>query len=155
MKPYEYTLTIKNKSINEIRDKANNKVRYFDPVLTAKKKTSKIYVLKIKKDVLYIGQTIQSMRTRLTQGLHAKGKNGYHGYKWKNNEDVKLYVFCFQKMETKKLESIEAELVFLVRNNTGKWALAQNEIHFNNNFEEAKKIAFKIYNQILTVNQVI
>ena len=47
------------------------------------------------------------------------------------------------------VESVEAELVYLVRNKTGKWPKNQNEIHFNNfEIEKAKQVAEKIYKVI-------
>jgi hypothetical protein len=44
-----------------------------------------------------------------------------------------------------EIESIEAELVFLIRQKTGLWPLTQNEIHFNNDFSGGKVFAKKIF----------
>ena len=49
-------------------------------------KQPKIYVVKSKDDLLYVGYASQSLITRLSQGFRAAGKNGYHGYKWKKLE---------------------------------------------------------------------
>lgn len=108
-----------------------------------KNKVPKIYILKIKGEVVYIGYTSQSITTRLKGGLKADGKNGYHGYKWKNvTDEMELLVFVFKnvltgiKEQDKELimfiEAIEAELVYQVRSQTGNWPKFQNEIHFNN-----------------------
>ncbi|MDM1362499.1 hypothetical protein [Myroides marinus] len=120
----------------------DDKTIRFSPQLT-KNKVPKIYVLKIKGEVVYIGYTSQSITTRLNSGLKADGKNGYHGYKWKNVTDkMELLIFVFGNVLTgikdqdKELimfiEAIEAELVYQVRSQTGNWPKFQNEIHFNN-----------------------
>jgi hypothetical protein len=108
-----------------------------------KNKVPKIYVIKIAGQVVYIGYTSQSINSRLKSGLKAKGKNGYYGYKWKNETDeVELLVFVFERTltgDTKHdkpiiafVEAIEAELVYQFRSQNGEWPKYQNEIHFNN-----------------------
>ena len=47
-------------------------------------------------------------------------------------------------MNKEQIENIEAELAFLIRTKTGKWPLNQNEIHFNNKFDNGKEIAEKM-----------
>lgn len=43
-------------------------------------------------------------------------------------------------------EAVEAEVVYLVRKETGNWPLGQNEIHFNNAHpKQARLEAQKIY----------
>lgn len=108
----------------------------------------KLYVIKSKKDFLYIGITRQSLRNRFRLGFKADGKNGYHGYKWKNIQCVQLFVWIFENYSETQLENIEAELTYLVRNKTNRWPLFQNEIHFNNNFKSGRKIATKIFELI-------
>lgn len=134
----------------------DDKTRRFFTQLT-KNKVPKIYVIKIKGEVVYIGYTSQSITTRLNSGLKAKGKNGYHGYKWKNvTDEMELLVFVFEsiltgiKEQDKELimfvEAIEAELVYQFRSQTGNWPKFQNEIHFNNsNREEVLEITKYIY----------
>lgn len=106
-------------------------------------KVPKIYVIKIAGEVVYIGYTSQSINSRLRSGLKATGKNGYHGYKWKDvTDEVELLVFVFERTLTRDkkhnqpiinfVEAIEAELVFEIRTQTGNWPKYQNEIHFNN-----------------------
>lgn len=43
------------------------------------------------------------------------------------------------------MEGIEAELVHLIRIKQDRWPLAQNEIHFNNEYMEARDKAKDIY----------
>jgi hypothetical protein len=116
----------------------------------------KIYVIRSEEDFLYVGYASQSIITRLNQGFRAAGKNGYHGYKWKKLERVEVHVFVFPILAdtpTKEsrlyFEAIEAELVFQIRTQTGKWPSYQNEIHFNNEFiEESVKVAGKLMEEL-------
>lgn len=136
-----------------------NKITYFKDILTqqklvsfqkrlVKKGVSKIYIVKHESEFLYVGTTVQSLTARFRYGLNADGKKGYHGYKWKHKESVDLYVWCFEALDKIQIESIEAELAFLIRDKTGKWPLSQNEIHFNNEFNEGREIALKMYEHI-------
>ena len=94
----------------------------------------KIYIFVDRNEIIYVGATSQSMSTRLRIGLNAAGSGGYHGYKFKKktNHPFKLFVFSFDRIIRKKVESIEAELVYSFRRKKGKWPEFQTEIHFNN-----------------------
>lgn len=118
------------------------------PKRLVKNGVSKIYIVKHENDFLYVGTTVQSLTARFRYGLNADGKKGYHGYKWKHKESVDLYVWCFEALDKTQIESIEAELAFLIRDKTGKWPLSQNEIHFNNEFDEGREIAQKMFELI-------
>ena len=107
-------------------------------------KVPKIYILKSADEYLYVGMTTQSIAIKLKSGLKANGKNGYHGYKWKDKIDISLYVWSLEKLEKLQAENIEAEIVYLIREKTGFWPLSQNEIHFNNDYPEGKQIAKEI-----------
>ena len=122
-----------------------NPTRFAAPL--TKNKVPKIYVMKIKGEIVYIGYTSQSITTRLNNGLRANGKTGYHGYKWKNEIDqIELLVFVFDdtlthdKEQNKRIinfvEAIEAELVYQYRAQMGNWPKFQHEIHFNNKERE-------------------
>lgn len=123
------------------------------------KNRPKIYVLKIGKDVHYVGYTSQSVSYRLSAGMRASGKKGYHGYKWKDYDTVDLMIFVFEKFSNNEeqkdkekhfIEAIEAEVVFNIRTETGKWPLSQNEIHFNNTeSKQVRAIAKKLYSKII------
>jgi len=108
-------------------------------------KVPKVYILKENSDYLYVGTTTQSISSRLRYGLKADGKAGYHGYKWKTKEKVRLFVWRFENLTMHQVENVEAELAFLIREKTGKWPIYQNEIHFNNNFDDGKVLAFELY----------
>lgn len=148
--PYRYQLILsgaedKRQIVAKLKEGRHTK---FVPPLT-KNKRPKIYVIKVDKEVVYIGYTSQSITSRLNYGLKAKGKNGYHGYKWKNaSDEVELLVFVFERelagdIEKDRgtinfVEAIEAELVFKHRAEKGYWPKYQNEIHFNN--EQLKSV---------------
>jgi len=108
-------------------------------------KIPKLYIIKENLEYLYIGTTIQSITSRLRYGLNANGKGGYHGYKWKTKEKVILYVWRFEELDMHQVENIEAELAYLIRQKTGKWPINQNEIHFNNDYDDGKVLAFELY----------
>ncbi len=147
------TVSFKLVSLNEAKKSALNEER------------RKVYVVKNQNDFLYVGEANTSMTTRLQRGFtsfryakrnNGKGRNGYCGYKWINcliNEKLEkltvfVAVFCEDCDENRNvIESIEGELVFLIRNETGNWPLYQNEIHFNNN-EVAKNTANKIWESL-------
>ncbi|MCB0745950.1 MAG: hypothetical protein KDC90_00670 [Ignavibacteriae bacterium] len=121
---------------------------------------AKLYVLSIEKEIVYIGFTSQSITTRLYAGLRSSGENGYHGYKWKHEDELDLSVFVYQNLfgddaelnneQYKFVEALEAELVYLVRNKTGNWPRYQNEIHFHSEKTKTAKIrAEEIYNVLM------
>jgi hypothetical protein len=125
----------------------------------------KIYVIKARSKVLYVGMAKQKMRTRFAGSFRAftkkneTGKSaygGYSGHKWikeflASGKCMELSVFAFpgraSEEDRKFIEAVEAEIVFKVRAVTGKWPLAQHEIHFHN-MPQAGKLANQIYQQI-------
>ena len=109
----------------------------------------KVYAIVSNNTILYVGTTKDNIRNRLRSGLKANGKNGYHGYKWKDRKKVRIYVWCFDNLNKEEIENIEAEFALIVRNSTSRWPECQNEIHFNNSFfPEGKDIATVLFNQI-------
>ncbi len=156
--PFCYTILLSCTEDKRIISKKDieGKITNFKHPITAQR-VPKIYILKQNEELVYVGYASQSIGTRLGQGIRANGGNGYHGYKWKQTEELQLLVFVFsQQLKGKKndadkpyillAEAIEAELVYLIREETGKWPRFQNEIHFNNeNLEKAKEIAAEIY----------
>jgi len=100
----------------------------------------KLYVLKNSKEIYYIGVTSLSMSARLRIGYRAKGEHGYHGYKWIGKiSRAELLVWCFTKGHRCRAEAIEGELVYIVRNRTGKWPTYQMEIHFHPDASDKEK----------------
>lgn len=142
LKYYRYHLKIKKHTIDSIK-LDGKKVNTFKKPVTDKD-VSKLYVVKHRSKIIYVGFTSQGIRNRLRYGLKAEGKRGYHGYQWKNLSNVNLLVWCFPGKTYKRIEAIEAELVYLIRKDTGQWPKCQTEIHFHNTsgneIKEAKMI---------------
>ena len=108
----------------------------------------KLYVVKSGSEITYIGKTTQNKRTRLRYGLKAQGETGYYGYMWKDLTEVEILIWCFPNKSEAYLETIEGELVYLFRKNTGKWPKYQMEIHFHNAVTDELEIAQSIYEEI-------
>lgn len=156
--PYQYTLFLSGpKETRFIEKKEQNGVVTNFKYPVTKKLAPKIYILKQQGQIVYVGYASQSIGTRLWQGMSANGSKGYHGYKWREVEQLGLLVFVFDKTINGSkhqddvpyiafAEAVEAELVFKVRQETGKWPKFQNEIHFNNEqLEKAKEVALDMY----------
>ena len=189
---FHYKIVLKGSKISKISDISDNQFNHFDKKIQTK--IPKIYAIKHKNDIVYVGQCITKFSAKMNSGLSSNGTNGYHGYKWKYLENIEIFVFAFDdlnkfeltdignKYVTKylenqelknnldqntkkkkakqpksknekeielKLENIEAELVFKIKQETGIWTMYQNEIHFNNFLSEGKDIAIQIYNQLI------
>ena len=114
-----------------------------------KKGKRKLYVVTENSKIVYVGVTILSLSTRINYGFRANGKKGYHGYKWKVLSKVTMFVFVFENLTIQEIENIEAELVYNVREKTGKWPDFQNEIHFNNLYDKGRSVALRIYEQLM------
>ena len=100
----------------------------------------KLYVVRDSKDICYVGITSQPMSSRLRIGFIDDGHYGYHGYKWKDKlKQAELLVWAFPDTAKYSIEAIEGELVYLVRNRTGKWPKYQMEIHFHPDASDKEK----------------
>lgn len=160
--PYCYTLFLSGENGKRVisKKKCNGVTSKFQKPVTLSK-TPKIYILKHEGEIVYVGYASQAIGTRLGQGMSAAGLNGYHGYKWKQVDELELFVYVFDqelkggkhkddKQYTLLAEAVEAELVYKVREETGKWPEFQNEIHFNNHERAmARRIAGEIYEKIM------
>ena len=109
----------------------------------------KLYVVKRGKDIYYVGMTTQDIRKRLRQGFSAQGEHGYHGYKWKDQDTVELLIWRFPGSTREYVEAIEAELVYFIREKTGKWPRYQMEIHFHGASEAERQVAKSILDTCL------
>lgn len=152
--PIEYELIIKNSSYKLFR---NNEVTKFSEPIT-KNGVAKLYTISAQRKLFYVGITKQSFSARLNYGLKAKGKNGYHGYKWKEiKQPFTLTIWTMKnniKNDTiKEMEIIEAEVAFLWREKSNNWPLYQNEIHFHQSSKLHRDLAEKIYNCIVKSNR--
>jgi hypothetical protein len=146
VKSYQmYRLRLKDRQIASI-DMGKQTVKNFTQPDT-KNKLPKLYVVKYRSEIIYVGVTSQSIRNRLKYGLEAQGKGGYHGYRWKNLSEVDILIWCFPEESKDGIEAIEAEVVYLVRHHNGKWPEYQTEIHFHNTSKDGVKTAEAIFNE--------
>jgi len=148
---YCYKLMLLNQKIVSLKYREKNgtftATSIFKKPVTCSK-LPKLYILKHKTQIIYIGVTSQNITNRFRYGLKAKGKHGYYGYRWKDlKEELTVLIWCFPGESISRIESIEAEIVFAVRHNTSQWPEYQIEIHFRNVTDEEKKMAQLIYDQ--------
>lgn len=111
---------------------------------------AKLYTVSNEFSLLYVGIAQQPMSARLSYGLRATGKSGYHGYKWKVHEGVlRLAVWTASDAKgyasLRELETVEAEVAFLCRHISGQWPLNQHEIHFYPSNAWHREAARQIY----------
>ena len=148
---HHYRLILSNRKIVSLEHKAKNNLfsetkTFLKPVTS--KRLRKIYIVKNRSKIIYIGIASQSIANRLRYGFSAKGKGGYYGYRWKDLADkIDLLIWCFPGQSMQYVESIEAEIVFALRRDTGKWPAFQTEIHFHNVTDEEKELAASIYSE--------
>ena len=110
----------------------------------------KLYVVKRGREIYYVGITRQDIRKRLRYGFSAKGEHGYHGYKWKDQNTAELLIWNFPGSTPEHVEAIEAELVYFIREKTGRWPQYQMEIHFHGASESERQIAKSILKACLS-----
>ena len=130
--PQFYTLSLKPLASYQVTLQGSSRTGFIKPAATV---CPKLYVVTRAHDIHYVGVTNRPMAARINLGLKAKGKGGYHGYKWKSlKSTLRLIVWAFPEESGKpflrELETVEAEFAFLVRKDTGQWPLSQTEIHF-------------------------
>jgi len=146
--PIRYTLTCTPNSYEARCPQGTSK---FSGIATNDK--PKLYIASYENIPLYVGITKQTMSTRLRMGFNAKGESGYHGYRWRHTHTkVDFDIWC-QLDATEKpkkpleyeLETVEAEVVFLIRRDLDQWPLSQTEIHFHESNETHRRIAAEIW----------
>jgi hypothetical protein len=116
----------------------------------------KLYVVSIEAKPIYVGVTRQPMRSRFRLGFNATGEGGYHGYAWRHKfKQAVLDIWCHEdplaENPERELETVEAEVVFLVRC-AGQWPEGQTEIHFHPSTEEHRKVAANIWRAVTSAS---
>lgn len=87
------------------------------------------------------------MSVRLRGGLTADGTHGYHGYSWgKKSHWMRLDIWYFDEddIQPTDLETLEAEVVFVYRRESGQWPEGQTEIHFHPSDTTHRQLAGQI-----------
>lgn len=115
---------------------------------SARSKLPKLYIVSVDRVPIYVGITKQPIRNRLRSGWKADGKNGYYGYAWRHHINQAQIDLWFDESDSTdrsllNLETIEAEVVFLIRK-AGQWPEHQTEIHFHPSSEGHREIAARI-----------
>lgn len=117
----------------------------------------KLYAVRARGKLVYVGITREMMSARLRLGLKpAKGQSKYR-YKWRCLKGrLHLFVWVMQpvkgraakKCDEQHAEAVEAEVAGLHRHLTGKWPKYQNEVHFRNK-PGAAELAAKLYAEMV------
>jgi hypothetical protein len=116
---------------------------------------AKLYTLSDAGSLLYVGIAQQPMASRLNFGFKASGKGGYHGYKWKAlKQRLALSVWTAnidgKPAPLRELETVEAEVAFRCREQSGQWPAYQHEIHFHSSRPEHRAAAQRVYDHALS-----
>ena len=122
--------------------------KFSKPASTSKH--PKLYTLSAEGVLAYVGIASQSMSSRLSYGFRANGKSGYHGYKWKLLRHRLVLSVWTAEVEgnpvgLRELETVEAEVAFLCRQQSGQWPTYQHEIHFYPSEPHHREAALRIY----------
>lgn len=144
--PFDFDLALSGGAYRLLRHSASSK--FAAPAST--RGIAKLYTLSNDQSLVYVGITQQPMSSRLSYGFRANGKSGYWGYKWKGLESVlRLSVWTAQisgiYAPLRELETVEAEVAFLCRQQSGQWPAHQHEIHFYPSEQQHRDAAAQIY----------
>ena len=119
-----------------------------------------------------MGKTTEPIATRLRDGFSTDGHKGYKGYLWRHyleKATIDIWILTLKdkdfealgddpnmkrakekcddnKMREIVIETVEAEVVFLIRQISGQWPKYQTEIHFHQSLDAHREIAKKIVN---------
>ena len=142
--PQRYRLAFDANAFRVTCEKGTDK---FSGIATSDK--PKLYIASSADKPFYVGITKQSLRNRLRFGWSADGSGGYHGYAWRHKlTEANLDVWCHEDAsETepmKDIETVEAEVVFLIRS-AGQWPEHQTEIHFHPSKQIHRQTAVAIF----------
>ncbi len=142
--PFTYQITFTREGITSVEGPVGQKNFSGQASL----KSPKLYIISSGNKPLYVGETIQRVNDRLRGGFKASGEHGYYGYDWRRNlTKANVDVWVQEKGDTgtkREIETVEAEVVFLIRKEFSQWPAHQTEIHFHPSEaihrEEARKI---------------
>ena len=115
----------------------------------------KLYVISDGQQPLYVGVTKQRVRSRLSYGFQSKGSHGYHGYEWRHKlscAHVDIWVQRGQDRNLRCMETVEAEVVYLIRKKYGQWPKYQTEIHFHPSDSTHRMASQRIVNHYGSAN---
>ena len=150
--PQEYTLELVDGGSYRLHTEA--KVCTFAKPSTVRG-LAKRYTVSDAGALFYVGIAEQPMSSRLSFGFNASGKGGYHGYKWKGlRQRLALSVWTAQiggnPAPLREMETIEAEVAFRCREQSGQWPAYQHEIHFYPSLPGHRAAAQRIYDHAVS-----
>ena len=157
-KPHTYQIAWDSSGSSPRVVKSENGKAHFSCPVT-KEQRPKLYVISHSKRPLYVGKTTDPIASRLWDGFNPSGHNGYKGYLWRQNlklspATIDIWMLTLNHQDTIDLvedpsmkrarenndqrrieeviiETLEAEVVLLFRQNYGNWPEYQSEIHFH------------------------
>ena len=142
--PYTYQITFdREDGTNKVND-CRGKSKFSAPVTHRR---PKLYVVSNEGEPIYVGATIQPIANRLRQGFTAKGEHGYYGYAWGQGLDqvtIDIWVGRGGDEGSAFIETLESEVVFLIRKEIGQWPAHQTEIHFHPSDPVHRELAAQI-----------
>jgi hypothetical protein len=147
--PFKYRLEYRDRCLQSITDEKGHDIKFVSPMT---KVGFKLYIICHSGIVLYVGVTNRPIRERLRFGEHPDGTSGYHGYKWM--EEPGFYdlftwnVTCDGDDPRIQIETLEAEIVFTIRTQTGQWPSGQTEIHFHESNEKDRALSLEMLSVI-------
>ena len=143
--PYRYKLSVAEGTLMSVS--SPDGVDHFTKPVT--QTGPKLYVVTQGLDPVYVGVTKQPIRARLRSGFTADGGHGYYGYAWaKVPGDFGLDIWIQADPPAveplRGVETVEAEVVFLIRSAARSWPRYQTEIHFYESTAEHRDWADRI-----------
>lgn len=131
---------------------------------------TKFYVVLDGEVPIYVGATNQPIRSRLRAGFQANGNNGYRGYLWRHflaEADIDVWLATVTDVDVESMvndpiaqlpladharvlyviiETVEAEVALLIRQEYDQWPRFQSEIHFHQTSDVLRQAAEQIFN---------
>lgn len=149
--PFTYQISFTADEISEVVCPDGRKGKKF--IGEASRLVPKLYVVSDGGNPLYVGKTSGRLGARLRGGFTAGGEHGYHGYAWRHQLmqatiDVWLTV-GEEAQDLTWIETVEAEVVFLLRQECGQWPEHQTEIHFHASFDDHRNAARQVMDYYL------
>jgi hypothetical protein len=116
---------------------------------------AKLYTVADEGTLLYVGIATQRMSGRISLGLRAMGKGGYHGYKWRHlRHPLALTIWTALLSDAgapiRELETVEAEVAYECRRHSEQWPAFQHEIHFFPSNAAHRQAAAHIYEHAIS-----
>jgi len=109
----------------------------------------KLYIVHDHDMPIYVGVTKQPIANRLRLGWSADGEHGYHGYAWRHafksvGLDIWYQTIAASHGRLHDMETVEAEVVHLLRGRYGQWPAFQTEIHFHPSTSSHRRAAREV-----------